>query len=243
MSLNCPDNIVYIQQKTKMIYTEIIQPSVKIVTPESELRAAISKIADMGRICYQSVPKGNFEEDEKFVKTLVERQHESVLEHGTMTVVFVTDRATTHQLVRHRLASYSQESQRYCNYSLGKFDSKVQYVCPVSYSKWNGLCKDEFAVSLSGASTMYGILLENGVKPEDARSVLPQCTKTQIAVTANFREWRTIAKLRCAKNAQASIRALMCALVKATTPVLDSIWSGIEMYTGDIEEYQVHVEK
>lgn len=226
-----------------MIYAEIIQPSVKIVTPEPELREAISKIADMGRICYQSVPKGNFEEDEKFVRTLVERQHESVLEHGTMTVVFVTDRATTHQLVRHRLASYSQESQRYCNYSLDKFDSKVQFVRPVSYTKWNGFCKDEFAVLLSGACAAYGILLENGVKPEDARSVLPQCTKTQIAVTANFREWRTIAKLRCAKNAQASIRALMCALVKATSPVLDSIWDGIEMYTDDIEEYQVHVEK
>lgn len=231
------------RKESTMIYTEIIQPSVKIVTPEAELRAAISKVADMGRICYQSTPKGNFEDDEKFVRSLVQRQHESVLEHGSLTAVFVTDRATTHQLVRHRLASYSQESQRYCNYSLGKFDSKIQYICPVTYQKWAGICKDEFAASLSGASTMYGILLENGVKPEEARLVLPQCAKTQIAVTANFREWRTIAKLRCAKNAQASIRAIICALVKATSPVLDSIWDGIEMYTDDIEDYQIHVEK
>lgn len=220
---------------------EFVSPTVRIVTPESELKAAVSRIAEMGRICYQSVPKGDADADEKFVRALIDRQHESVLEHGYMTVVMVTGRTVTHQLVRHRLASYSQESQRYCNYSLGKFDSTIKFVPPASFSSWDDEHKELFEKLVEESCAAYGRLLDGGVKPEDARGVLPQCVKTQIAVTANFREWRTIAKLRCAKNAQADIRALVNAVVKATTPVLGSIWSGIDMYDDDISDYEVPV--
>lgn len=222
-----------------MISSEFIQPSIKIVTPLDELRASISKIADMGRICYQSTPKEDFEADEKFVKSLIAKQHESVLEHGSMTVVFTTDRTVTHQLVRHRLASYSQESQRYCNYSLGKFGSKIQFIKPVSFDNWSSECKEAFESQIDQACKLYDDMLKEGVKPEDARSILPQCTKTQIAVTANFREWRTIAKLRCAKNAQAGIRVLMCAVVELTKPVLSSIWEDIDIYYDDLKNYQI----
>lgn len=223
-----------------MITPKLVKPSVRIVSSQKELEAGLDRVVSMGRICYQSVPKDSTKEGrDNFIRALISRQHESVLEHGSMTVVLVTDRSVTHQLVRHRLSSYSQESQRYCNYALNKFDSQILFLPPMSFPNWSEDMKKSFMNHLQNSCDLYEKYLKEGVRPEVARAILPQCTKTQIAVTANFREWRTIMKLRCEKHAQAEIRALMYAIRSATLHPLGILWEGITMDTNNIIELPI----
>ena len=203
----------------------LVRPSHEIiaVTPEAELVVEIA-----GRTCYKSEGKGN---PEGFVRRIVASGHESVLEHMVVTVRLVTDRGISHQIVRHRLASYSQESTRYCNYKSprfcnygkGKFGPHVSFVVPTWYPeiptgefstaqfvsgnfsdserRWLGAMKE--------AEKAYFALLEHE-SPEQARSVLPNSTKTEIVMTANAREWRHIFKVRCAPDAHIQFRELIC---------------------------------
>jgi thymidylate synthase (FAD) len=150
---------------------------------------------------------------------LIKNGHESVLEHAHATVEIVTSRDVTHQLVRHRLTSPSQESQRYCDYS-----GQVRFIIP----EWTGIEPDdeydavdfenvevmsspgwEWLTQVFGAETGYRLLRKLGKSPEQARSVLPNCTATTIVVTANFREWRHIFRLRTDSHADAEIRRVM----------------------------------
>jgi thymidylate synthase (FAD) len=198
-------------------YTEIMQ-----FTCSPEL------IELAGRTCYQSEPKGN---SEAFVKMLLSRTHESVIEHSMVTVKFVIDRGVSHELVRHRLMSISQESTRYCRY--GK-DGHVTFVIP----PWVAIEPDEYEQdevyygtpadetwfdAILRAERMYLQLLEDGWGPQQARSVLPNSLKTEIVVTANAREWRHIFRLRCDKAAHPQMREVMCPLLRefhARVPVL-----------------------
>ena len=125
-----------------------------------------------------------------------------------MTVQFTTDRGVTHELVRHRLASYTQESTRYCNYSKGKFGSELTFIRPVIFDKTtDGFV--EFYRACQSAEEYYMKLLEVGWTPEFARAVLPHAIKADIVMTANYREWRHMLKLRTANDAHPQIRALM----------------------------------
>ena len=182
----------------------------------------LEKIA---RTCYSSEDLISIDASsaKKLIKSLIERGHEAMLEHRILSVKFICDRAVSHELVRHRLASFAQESQRYCNYSKGKFDSNVTFIQPwwmdeeddVGYETWKRDCLK--------AENAYFELLEFGYPPEKARMVLPNCTKTEIVVTANYREWRHILKLRCAKDAHPDMRHLMQGLLtelKASLPVI-----------------------
>lgn len=156
-----------------------------------------------GRVCYKSEDKINAESAPKFVKMICKRNHESVLEHAVATIMFTTDRGITHELVRHRIASFSQESTRYVNYYK---KGEIRVVKPLGmnedqeYIWWN---------AVKEAERSYNMMLTNACTPEVARDVLPTCTAADIVVTANFREWKHIIKLRTSKAAHPKIRQLI----------------------------------
>lgn len=170
----------------------------------------LKKIELCGRVCYKSEDKITDESCKTFVQNLIRRGHESVLEHVSFSVRFTCDRGVSHELVRHRLASYSQESTRYCNYG------NAGEICCIKpqglergtfeYTFWRDACKD--------AEEYYMTLLKRGCSPQQARSVLPNALKTEIVMTANLREWRTVLKLRTSPAAHPDMRALMLPLLE-----------------------------
>lgn len=154
-----------------------------------------------GRVCYKSEDKITDTSKYKFVEMLLKRGHEAVLEHASATYLLITDRGVTHELVRHRLASYCQESTRYCNYG-----NEITVVEPPGLSDYDA---KEWRQACGIAETCYKNLLAGGQSPQIARSVLPTCLKTEITITANFREWRHIFKLRTSAAAHPQIRELI----------------------------------
>jgi len=177
-----------------------------------------------GRTCYQSAVGLPTEKSaEKFTEMIISRGHESVLEHSTMTVAFDgCSRGFTHELVRHRLASFSQESTRYVDYTrpdeidLDRFELKV--VCPPHKDPDEKLFVGEegeysFRDIANCIEGFYRGLRKAGWEPEDARQILPIGTRSRIVVTANFREWRHIFKLRTAPEAHWEIRSVMTKLM------------------------------
>lgn len=154
-----------------------------------------------GRTCYLS-ESGDGDTPEKFIQRLIARGHESVLEHASATLRFICDRGVTHELVRHRIASYSQESTRYCNYSHGKFGGEIKVIdlaTGFGYDLDNPQDRAKYAEwmeAMEDAEGHYMKMLELGATPQEARSVLPSSTKTEIVVTMNIREWRHFVRLR-----------------------------------------------
>lgn len=184
---------------------KIVNQSIELLT-KTPYEDAVRLVEEAGRTCYKSESKGTVEGAEKFIRGIIKRGHESVIEHFTITVRVITDRGTTHQIVRHRLASYSQESTRYCNYSKDKFGNEITVIKPnfdedsLNYKNWKSCCED--------SEIAYLHLLGDGATPEQARAVLPTCLKTELVMTMNTREWRHFLKMRLDKAAQKEIRDL-----------------------------------
>ncbi len=154
------------------------------------------------RVCYQSC--GRPEQRYDFLKSLIHRGHESVIEHAGASFRIITDRGISHELVRHRLASFSQESTRYCNYSRERFNREIAVIPPHNLEE----SSPAYAIWLSSveaAEQSYFRLLEQGLPAQLARSVLPHSLKTELVMTANLREWRHILRLRLAKTAHPQI--------------------------------------
>lgn len=185
----------------------------KIIAPKVELVNAptysglLSLIEVAGRTCYKSEDKITEDSAEKFVRGIVKRGHHAVIEHGVLTVRFTCDRGVSHEIVRHRLASYCQESTRYCNYSKEGFGSEITVIEPVAlhpgseaYDVWKKACLR--------AELAYFDLLTIGCSPQDARSILPNSLKTEVVMTANIREWRHFIKLRAARAAHPDMRVV-----------------------------------
>lgn len=189
---------------------KIIKPSATIIVATPNLEQVIE---ECGRKCYKSEDRITEDSATKFIEHLKGLHHESVLEHGAITVLFICDRGVSHELVRHRIASFSQESTRYCNYSKDKYSSEITMIEPFFYvgkpdlyEAWQHVCEV--------AETEYMFLIANGSKPQEARSVLPNSLKTEIAVTANPREWRHIFKMRTSVAAHPQMREIMIPLLK-----------------------------
>lgn len=212
----------------------IIKPYTVI---ESEINGEelLKQIEKVGRTCYKS--EGLITEDsaKKFVAMLIKRGHEAMIEHNSISVRFVCDRGVSHELVRHRLASFGQESTRYCNYSGDKFGNEITVIEPLFFIKgmdlygyWEESCRH--------SELMYFNLLENGSTPQEARSVLPNSLKTEIVVTANLREWRNIFRLRCPSTAHPSMRELTLPLLKQFKELIPVVFDDIyEINRLDIE--------
>lgn len=190
---------------------QVIKPSIEIIDME-DYEKIVKKIERIGRVCYKSEGKITEDSAEKFIKGLLTRQHESVIEHENVTVRFVCDRGVTHEIVRHRIASYSQESTRYCNYSGDKFDNQITVIDLASgfqydLSKENNKAKYEvWTKAMENAEQSYFRMLELGATPQEARSVLPNSLKTEIVVTMNLRSWRNFFRLRVDSHAHPQMR-------------------------------------
>lgn len=196
----------------------------------------LKKIEKAGRTCYKSEDKITNESALEFVKKIIKRGHESVLEHEKITVRIICDRGVSHEIVRHRIASYSQESTRYCDYSNGhitfiiplwiKGINENTYKEPLemnaqypSESKWfNTMLKLE---------AVYHDLRNIGWKPEQARSVLPNSLKTEIVCTFNLREWRHVFNLRCSVKAHPQMQEIMLPLLKEFNEKIPVIFEDI----------------
>lgn len=183
----------------------------KIIEPKAMIESsitqdeALSMIERAGRVCYKSESKIAEGTAEQFVKSILKRGHESVIEHVSITVRVICDRGVTHEIVRHRIASYSQESTRYCNYTTDKFSNEITVIKPLfwmedseQYNIWQRGMKD--------CETVYFELINSGASPQEARSVLPNSLKTEIFMTMNFREWRHFFSLRCSSAAHPQMR-------------------------------------
>lgn len=223
---------------------KIVEPSVTLVhcTPDPE-----RVIERMGRICYQSSHKTqacrvccgcgeegmgqvsvpctacngsgtDVESARVFIKMIIANGHESVIEHASAGFLIVTDRGITHELVRHRLASYSQESSRYCDYSNERFGGDLSFIEPPGLSDvptedafsgapWPSI-RELWMKGIIVSEQTYKRLREENVKPEIARSVLPNSLKSEIGMTANFREWRHFLRLRTPPKAHPQMRQI-----------------------------------
>lgn len=179
---------------------KIVKPSVELIwiTPN-----AAQVIEHAGRICYKSEEKMGDGTSESFVAMLKKRGHLSVIEHASASLKFICDRGVTHEMVRHRIASYSQESTRYCNYGNDRFGREITFIEPPFE---NAEQRETWARAMEETEMVYMSLLDQGATPQMARSVLPNSQKTEIMMTANFREWIHFFDLRCAKASHPQMR-------------------------------------
>ena len=179
----------------------IIKPSVSIESNIS-YEEALRIVENATRVCYKSEDKIKEGSAEKLIRGIIKAKHFGCIEHVSLTVKFICDRACSHQLVRHRLMSFNQKSQRYCK------EDNLEVIKPEGLentSLWLESCRQ--------AENAYAELIRRGEKPEVARGVLPNSTATEIYATANIREWRHFFELRCDKTAQKDIRMLALELL------------------------------
>ena len=207
----------------------IIDPSFTWLGNAPDGDQMLANIAAAGRVCYHSESKSD---DAAFVRKRIKQGHESVLEHEKISVRIICDRGVSHELVRHRIASYSQESTRYCNYSKGKFGSELTFIRPY----WDDRSISAKMIRLRAcwqeaclnAEWSYKKMIDAGCTPEAARAVLPNCLKTEIVMTANLREWRHFFKLRCAPAAHPDMRIIANMLLTAFKDVVPVVFDDIE---------------
>ncbi len=213
----------------------IIKPYAEVIRPNMdgpEGRNAIYQLIERaGRTCYKSEANITPESAAAFVKKIVQNRHEAMLEHAHMTVLFVLDRGVSHELVRHRMASYAQESTRYCNYSRDMFGHEITVIKPYffeegseEYEIWKAACLV--------AEDAYFDLIEAGRTPQEARSVLPNSLKTEVVMTANMREWRHVFSLRAAGTTGAphpQMAEAMVPLMKKCQEYMPELFGDISM--------------
>ena len=205
---------------------KIVKPSVEILT-DINGEEILKHIERVGRVCYKSEDKITEDSAKRFVSMLIKNGHEAVIEHFNITVKFITDRGITHEIVRHRIASYAQESTRYCNYSQDKFNKEISFIKPINieegtdeYVSWELACKY--------AECDYLAMINNGIKPQVARSILPTCLKTELMMTTNLREWRHFLKLRTSIAAHPDIRVLANDLLWQFKSLIPIVFDDIE---------------
>ena len=221
----------------------ILKAGFEILTPISEGGIdELKHIEKIGRVCYKS--EGKITEDgesaKKFVKMLIDRGHEAMIEHSSLSVKFVVDRGVSHELVRHRIASFAQESTRYVNYSLEKFGNEINVIDIRDGINLDNKMKNmdsdtisaimgEWCLAMEDAEKHYMKMIELGATPQIARSVLPNSTKTEITITANYREWRNFFKLRVPNTAHPQMREVTIPLLKELKRRLPIIFDDIEI--------------
>lgn len=173
----------------------------------------LKQIELAGRTAYKSEDKITNNSAKDFVAMLLKRGHLSVIEHQSVSVRFICDRGVSHEIVRHRLASYTQESTRYCNYTKGKFGSEITVIEPCFWSQDDEKYK-VWRQTIEQIETAYNRLIELGATPQEARSILPNSLKTEIVVTMNLREWRHFFTMRTSPAAHPQMREVAIPLLK-----------------------------
>jgi len=199
---------------------KIVEQSFVIESIDGE--RMIQTIERRGRVCYKSEGQITPDSARGFIAGLIKRGHESVLEHEKVTVTAVCDRGVSHEIVRHRIASYSQESTRYCNYLI-KGVAVIEPFFFVNKKKRY----DIWLEAMWACEKAYNALIEDGATPQEARSVLPNSLKTEIVITFNLREWRHFFKLRCAKAAHPQMREITIPLLAEFKKLIPVVFDDI----------------
>ena len=187
---------------------EIIRPRF-VIEDEIDGERILKNVERYGRTCYKSEDRITPESARKFVATILKSGHESVIEHEKVTVRVICDRGVTHEIVRHRLASYSQESTRYCNY-----ESRGMQVIEPLFFVGDDAKYQIWLKAMRACEEAYTALIASGATPQEARSVLPNSLKTEIVITYNLREWRHFFRLRCSKRAHPQMREIAVPLLR-----------------------------
>src|SRR3989338_10861622 len=190
----------------------------------------LKKIEKAGRTCYKSEEKITVDSAKNFIRKILKLGHESVIEHYNITVRIICDRGVTHEIVRHRMASYTQESTRYCNYSNGKFGGEITVIKPCFWNSDSEIDKKKYEIwekAMKEAEKAYLELINLDASPQEARSVLPNSLKTEIVMTMNIREWRHFFKLRTSNAAHPQMREI-------ARPLLDEFKKQIPVIFDDI---------
>lgn len=188
----------------------VIKPYFVIET-EINGEQILKHIEKAGRVCYKSEDRTTENSSAEFVRKIIKNGHEAVIEHYSITVRIICDRGVSHEIVRHRLASYSQESTRYCNYSKDKFSNQITYIEPCFWdiNTEDGKKKyDLWKNTMEFIEKRYMELLEMGATPQEARSILPNSLKTEIVMTMNLREWRHFFALRTSPASHPQMREI-----------------------------------
>jgi len=228
----------------------LIKPGYQILTKVNG-KEILKRIEFAGRVSHKSEDKITKDSAEKFVKMIINMGHLSVIEHESFSVKFITDRGISHELVRHRLASFTQESTRYCNYLKNKFGNQLTFIIPfwleleegnyhilednLVIDTPNGILRFEdfnrdeliYLYTLHQIEKNYNELITLRWGPEKARSILPNSLKTEIVVTANLREWRHIFKERTSNAAHPQMREIMIPLLKEVKEKIPVVFDDI----------------
>lgn len=200
---------------------EVIKPYV-VIEDGIDGEKILRNLEQYSRTCYKSEGKITPDSARKLLAKNIASGHESVIEHEKVTVRIICDRGVTHEIVRHRIASYSQESTRYCNYQ----SRGIKVIEPFffigdekKYQIW--------LEAMLACEKAYNLLIEAGAAPQEARSVLPNSLKTEIVVTYNLREWRHFFKLRCSKQAHPQMREITVPLLRKFQKIIPVIFDDI----------------
>lgn len=204
----------------------IIKPRFEILD-EFDGMSMLKKLELCGRVCYKSEENITTESAIKFIGNILKSGHESVLEHEKITVRIICDRGVSHEIVRHRIASYSQESTRYCNYSKDKFNGELTFIKPcfwdeddIKYQKW--------LKAMQNVEDMYLELMDEGALAQEARSILPNSLKTEIIVTMNLREWRHFFRLRTSEKAHPQMREVAIMILEQFKEQIPVVFNDVE---------------
>lgn len=205
----------------------IIKPRFEILDKFDGM-SMLKKLELCGRVCYKSEENITSESAIKFIENILKSGHESVLEHDKITVRIICDRGVSHEIVRHRIASYSQESTRYCNYGKDKFNGELTFIKPcfwdeddIKYQKWLKV--------MQNIEDMYLELMDEGALAQEARSILPNSLKTEIIVTMNLREWRHFFRLRTSEKAHPQMREVAIMILEQFKELIPVVFNDIEV--------------
>jgi thymidylate synthase (FAD) len=209
---------------------KVIEPRAFIVQ-DINGEEVLEHIERCGRVCYKSEDRIKDGSAERFIGMLVRSGHESVLEHFSFTAKFICDRGVTHEIVRHRIASFSQESTRYVDYTLDKNGGEIEVIIPYEMRD-NEEAIEHLKWAVGEAEDAYRWIRYFGCKAQAARAVLPTCLKTELYMTANLREWRHFFKMRCSKAAHPDIRVVANMLLKEAHDKIPVVFDDIyeELY-------------
>lgn len=204
----------------------------KIINPYIEVEEIdginiMKKIEKACRTCYRS--EGSITDDsyKKLLENCITRGHESVLEHEKVTIRMYTDIGVYKDLTRHRIASFSIESTRYCNYGKDKFDNEIKFVKPCNIEE-NSKLYEIWKASLKSIEEKYMEMAELGATPDQMRMILPHSTAAEIVMTANIREWKHILELRTTNHVHPSIRQVMIPLLLYLKKEMPEIFEKVE---------------
>lgn len=206
----------------------------KVIKPSFELLGNINPyelikhLEYCARTCYKSEGLITDSSAEPLLRRIIKSGHESVIEHDTVTVRIICDRGVSHEIVRHRIASYSQESTRYCNYSKDKYGKELTFIKPLFWKEDSSEYKI-WEAQMQSIEDSYLNLIQLGATPDQARSILPNSLKTEIVVTMNFREWRHFFKLRTSKRAHPQMREITIPLFNRFCELFPALFDDIQI--------------